>query len=267
MEFSKLYQRANEPVMSSKERLGASVLIVESEQTIRATLRQALTSLDFGYISDAVDNIGALKKIEERAFTHVIFDVRKNGMPAKEFLGRALEYDARMIVLPTSYEPSVDDVFDLLIAGARGFLVKPFTSGTVDEAIVMATKGEPISESILFAKSRNEALVSLMLSSLDKYATIMRQSKSFDTAKRELPRRELAFRRAVDIGRTFAHGGEQSLMDAILEFAVERCEGPATRLGRIRKFLGKRKGATPESGDAGDEAEEEEEHSVGSDRA
>ncbi|MCB0310169.1 MAG: hypothetical protein KDD42_02970 [Bdellovibrionales bacterium] len=237
MDFSKLYSRKTLPTMSAKERQQSSILIVESEANTRNTLRQTLISLDIGSVSDAPDHIQALKKIEERFFSHIVFESKKTSMPAKEFLHKALEYDNRIIAIPTSLEPTVDDVFDLLILGARGFLVKPFTTESVDNAIVWSTKGEPISESILYARNRNEALASLVLSAFGKLTTVMRQAKEFETARRELPQRQLALSRAVELGRTFAQGGEMALLEALVDFAAARAEGPATRLGRLRKFL------------------------------
>ncbi|MEZ4753608.1 MAG: hypothetical protein R3A13_04765 [Bdellovibrionota bacterium] len=59
----------------------------------------------------------------------------------------------------------------------------------MNESILMATKGEPISDAILYAKTRNEALASLIMTSLDRLAIIMRQAETFDTAKREVPKR------------------------------------------------------------------------------
>jgi hypothetical protein len=101
----------------------------------------------------------------------------------------------------------------------------------------MATKGEPISEAVLQARDRNEALVAIMMSSLDKAATILRQSQQFETAKREIPRSMSSLRRAAELARTFAKGGDEALVDAMEKFCIERGKGPATRLGRLRKRL------------------------------
>ena len=105
----------------------------------------------------------------------------------------------------------------------------------------MATKGEPLSDSILYAKNRNEALASLILTALDKLAVVMRQSLQFETAKAEIPKRKFALKRAVDIGITFALGGGPRLLDSIMDFCLERGKGPASRLGRVRKRLEDRK--------------------------
>lgn len=228
--------------MTARERDSAAILIVDSENAVRAALRQSLTLLDFGNITDASDHLSALQKFEERRYSHVIFEAKRSGIPPRDFLLQLLKLDHSVIAIPTSYEPTVDDVFDLLMAGARGYLVKPFNTETVDDAIVMSTKGEPISESILCAENRNEALASLVMNTLNKLAMIIRQAETFETARMELPRRHIIFRRAMEIARTFAQNGETGLLDAMIELADRKDTRSArTRLGRIRHMLDQRK--------------------------
>lgn len=246
MQFDKLYARSRLPTMSSAERKKSTVLVVDSEAQVRHTLRQSLASTGFEHVSDAPDHAYALQKLEERPFTHVIFEAKRTRIHPKEFLRRAFELDDSIIAIPSSYEPTVDDVFDLLVIGARGYLVKPFTADTLDTAMLMASKGEPISEAVLYAKDRNEALASLILSSLDKLSVITRQATQFETARRELPGRLLGFKRSVDIGLTFALGGPDALQEALVELCLDRSSGPATRLGRFRKHLEEKKGVSRE---------------------
>ena len=214
-----------------------SILVVEIDFETRSQLRQTLASLGFGSIVEAPDHSLALEKMRQRKVTHILFDARKTNMPSHEFLVKAMQMQPETIAIPSSFEPTVDDVFNLLTTGARGYLVKPFTQGSVDDSIIQATKGEPISESILHAKDRNSALAALVLTSLDRLATVMRQAEQFETAKQEIPIRSAGLRRAVDIARVFSEGGNAELLDAVVEACVERAQGPASRLGRVRKRL------------------------------
>jgi DNA-binding NarL/FixJ family response regulator len=229
-----LFNRSTLPKLSNKERQEISIMIVDPDQSLRTVLRQMLTALGFAGISDASDNIAALQKLEQREFTHLIFDSKTNKMSSREFLTKVFEYDEDIVAIPTSFEPSVDDVFDLLVLGARGYLVKPSNEQSVEDSIVMATKAEPLSDAILHAKDRNEALVSLIMANVDKMAVIMRQSKQFETAKREFTRAKMALKRSVDIGVHFAKGGQEKLLEKIVEVALARGEGPASKLGRAR---------------------------------
>ena len=127
--------------------------------------------------------------------------------------------------------------FDMMIHGARGFLVKPFTIDSVDNSITMATKGEPINSLVLQAKDRNEALVAMMMASTDNMASILRQSKEFETAKHEIPRYLANLNNSINLAHTFAKGGDDELLIALQKFCIERSKGPSTRLGRLRKKL------------------------------
>lgn len=228
--------------MNAIERANACVLIVDPDRGVRSGMRQLLVSLDFPASSEVPNHLQALQKVQERKFTHVIFDAKSTNMPGTEFVTKLFELDDDIVAIPTSWEPTVDDVFSLLVLGANGFLVKPFTLDSLEEAILLATKGEPISESILFAKDRNEALVALEMTALDTLSTIQRQSLQFETARRELPRAIRNFQRTSEIARMFAKGGSDGILETLIEFCCQRAEGPASRLGRARgRILGRKR--------------------------
>lgn len=235
-ELQKIFANSKGVVMTSKERKNACILIVDGDTSVRHTMRQSLLSLGYNTIFDAPDPALALQKLEEAdpPFTHVIFESKNTRMPGRDFLISVLEVDKDIIVIPSAYDPTVDDVFDLLIVGARGYICKPFTTGGIDESIAIASKGEPLSDALSYARSRNEALASVILSSLNKLALIMKQAKKFKTARRELPSRQASFRRAVDLGMTFAKGGPPALRDTLIRLCLQRCESPAAKIGRVR---------------------------------
>lgn len=224
-------------VMSPAERNKISLLIVEPDANERNIARTALKTLAYGAFSDVPNHAMALEKLQERRVTHILFDAKKTNMPPNEFLHKVLEMDKNIVAIPASYDPNIDDVFDLLIMGARGYLVKPFTTDSLEQSIVMATKGDPMPDVVLNAKDRNEALVAILMSSLDKTATVMRQAYQFETAKREIPRALSGLRRSAELARTFCKGGADGLIESMEKFCIERSKGPATRLGRLRKRL------------------------------
>jgi two-component system chemotaxis response regulator CheY len=223
--------------MSDTERATSRILLVEPEPTDRNLMRTMLKGLGFSAITESPNHLASLEKFEGRKFTHIIFDAKKGNYPIRDWFTQIIEIAPTIIAIPTSPNPSVDDVFELLLLGARGYLVKPFTRDTLDLSVVMATKGEPIADCVKQAKDRNEALVAIMMSSLDRLATIQRQASQFETARREVPRAQAALRRAQDLALTFAKGGEDGLIRALERFCVEKSRGPATRLGRLRKRL------------------------------
>jgi DNA-binding NarL/FixJ family response regulator len=241
--FRDLYEQFTPPQMTMADRERASVWFVESDQSSRNQLRAVLHGLGYFNSFEAPNHVAALKKLEDRKPTHVIFEAKRTNMPVDEFLEKIIETDQSIIALPSSSDPTLDDVFGLLTLGARGYIVKPFNAESIEEAIGLATKGESISDAILYARDRNEALASLIGSSLGQLATLMRQANQFESAAREVPKKVKALRRAVSMGKCFANGGEDALLDAIMEFCLERGEGPASRLGRLRKRIDAKKAA------------------------
>jgi DNA-binding NarL/FixJ family response regulator len=211
-------------------------------------MRQALVSLGYEDITDAADHAVALDKLEERSFTHIIFDTKDLKIPAKDFLATVLNKSINIIAIPASLNPTVDEVFELLIGGARGYIAKPCTSGGLEEAIVWATKGESISGAVVKATSRNEALAMLVLSTLSKLALVMRQAREFETAKREVPRKWAILNRAIEIARTFAKGGDAQLRIAIVNAAIKSAEskGPV-RTTTARRHTRRRNSASKSS--------------------
>lgn len=223
--------------LTQAERALANILIVEPDPSDRNLMRSTLKGLGYTGLSESPNHLASLEKFEGRKFTHIIFDAKRGNYPIKEWFTQILEIAPNIIAIPTSANPSVDDVFELLLLGAKGYLVKPYTRDSLDLSVTLATKGEPIPDIVKQARDRNEALVAIMMSSLDRLATVHRQSRQFETALRELPRAEAALRRASDLALMFAKGGEDGLVRALEQFCVAKSRGPATRLGRLRKRL------------------------------
>lgn len=223
--------------LSRAERSVSNILVVEPDPSDRNLIRTMLKNLGYGNVSDSPHHLASLDKFDGRTFSHLIFDARKGTYPLKDWFAQILEIAPHIVAIPCSYNPSVDEVFELLIAGAKGFLVKPFTLDSLDRSVILATKGEPIPDAVKQARDRNEALVALMMTNLDRLATAHRQARQFETAIREVERAEAALRRASDLALLFAKGGEDGLIDAIQRFCIATSRGPATRLGRLRKRL------------------------------
>lgn len=223
--------------MDPQERLAASVLIVEPNNTLRNHIRSCIKSLGYGFITDVMNHNQALERLSERRYTYVFFDAKKTNITPEQMLQEMLRQDPDTIAIPMSNEPRIDDVFNLFVKGARGFLVKPFTIDSIEEAIIWATKGEPIAESVLQAKDRNEALVAVVMSALDNVSTLLRQARRFETAERDVPRAMARLHRAAELAHTFCKGTDDDLLESIIEFSIKASQGPATKLGRMRKKL------------------------------
>ena len=221
--------------MSFRERRTAAVLVVDKDPVDLENLRETLLSLGYGVVHPVNDHDTGLKVLQERRFTHIIFTAEATNLSAQEFLTRAMRLDSALVSIPTSYRPEAEQIFELLRQGARGFLVKPFSKATLEAAILEATNGEGFSRSILEAEDRNPAFAAMLAGSLDKLADGCRFSRVSNRAPSTQDFAE--FSTSVRMSRTFAQGGEQSLLEAIVDFFVKIAQGPATRLGRLRRRL------------------------------
>lgn len=236
MKFNDKYRKIQKVFLSDIERRDSRVLLVDPDNNVRFQLRQTLGQLGFTAISEAHDQAVAISKCGERKPTHLIFDARKTKtFDPREFLKKAMELDPSIVAIAASSEPTIDDVFGLLVLGARGFLVKPFNQISLEASIVEATKGDKMSDAVLGAVSRNAALTAIVLGALDRLSTVLRQAEAFDTAKAEVPMRLMAFKRSVEVSHVFAEGGLEALTDTMVEQCLVRANGSASRLGRARR--------------------------------
>jgi DNA-binding NarL/FixJ family response regulator len=183
------------------------------------------------------DHGSAYKLLEERNFSHVIFSARKTNVPVDSFVRKLLADNPESVLIPSSYDPNLDNVFDLLRIGCRGFLVLPPDETDLESAICVATKGEAISKNILHAVDRNTAFSALMSATLDKLAQAQKDAEKYEIARKELPLVMAHFQTCVKLGKTFAEGGEEELQAKMFQFMEKVGNGAATRLGRARRRI------------------------------
>ena len=227
----------------SRSRQTIPVLVLAQNGTTSNQLRQALKTIGFNQISAAPTHVTGLDRIRSRDFGLVLFESSTTDMPPLDFVTQAMAMDNTSFLIAVSNEPRVDDVFGLLRAGARGFLAIPFTVDNMEEVIMRATEGPALSEAVLQAPDRNAALVGVVLNSLYKVSVLMRQSREFASAARELQRRQYALHESMDLARLFCEGGDDVLLDKIVDGCIARANTASTRLGRTRKKLQKERKA------------------------
>ncbi len=220
------------------------VLVVAGNGTTSNQVRQALKTVGFSSVSAAPTHIVAVDRIRGRDFPLIMFDAVSTDMPTIDFVKQTLSMDPNSIMIPISGEPQVDDVFGLLRAGARGFLALPFTVDTLEEVVMRATEGPPLSDAVLNAPDRNAALVGVVLNNLYRTSVLMRQARDFPTARKELDRQQIMLVESMDMARLFCEGGDEQLLEKIVEGCINRANTAATRLGRTRQRLKKQREVT-----------------------
>jgi len=221
------------------ERGKISVLVVAQKAITSSQLRQSLKSLGFTQISVVQSHVQALERIKTRTFSHYVFEARTTDMPAVDFVTRVIESEANAVMIAVSEEPRIDDVFGLLKAGARAFLVPPLTVDMIEQMLVMATEGPQLSEAVLHAPDRNAAFVAVILNNLYRLSVALRQSREFKSAERDVKLYNYSLRESVEMAQLFCEGGEDDLRDKIIEGCINRAKDASTRLGRLRKKLRK----------------------------
>ncbi len=223
----------------NQNRSNASLLVVCNNGTTSNQIRQALKTLGFTKITAAATHVTGLDRIKGRNFPLVIFDGKETDMPTVDFVKQVLTMDENTTMIALSGEPRVDDVFGLLRNGARGFLALPFTVDSLEEVLGRAQDGPPLSDAVLNSPDRNAALVGVILNNLYRLSVLMRQAREFATAKRELERQSYSFAESVELAKLFCEGGDDNLLEKIVEGCINRANTAATRLGRTRKKLKK----------------------------
>ena len=232
---------STDKVFSDQERAKVHLLVVEPDSETREQLLDFARKLSYGKASEADDHATALKMMDERNFTHLLFSCETTNLTVTDFLPQALRIEPEIIALPSGEELDTDEIYELLIHGARGFLMKPFSKESFDEALAVATHVEPLPEHVLQNKDRNEVLVAMMATSLDTIAEMLKEGKENIIPPSELSRNMSSFRQHADLAKMFSSGGEDALLETLEQVLIKRSAGPATRLGKVRKRLAERR--------------------------
>lgn len=234
-------QAGDKGTLARKDRHQCSLLIIDSEKEKGEQLQRTLKELGFSRSIIATSHSNGLDKLSQRPFTHVIFDARETDIEALEFLSKAIVLEQGIIAIASSYDPTLDNVFDLLIAGARSYLVKPFTSDDVDNVVVFATIGDPFPDFIRQCTDRNKVFATMASQALDDLSDQIRYAARYESAKKRLLHYKLRMENAVRMGQTFSIGAHEGFQEALIEQLIECASHPATALGRRRRVLQKQR--------------------------
>ena len=112
-------------------------LVVDDFSTMRRIVRNLLKELGFVNVQEAEDGIDALNKLRGGDFEFVVSDWNMPNMTGIELL-RAIRADATLKHLPVlmvTAEAKRENIIEAAQAGANGYVVKPFTAGTLDEKL------------------------------------------------------------------------------------------------------------------------------------
>ena len=117
-------------------------LVVDDFSTMRRIVRSLLKELGYVNVDEAEDGAIALQKLRNESFNFVISDWNMPNMDGLTLLQsiRADEALKHIPVLMVTAEDKKENIILAAQAGASGYVVKPFTAGTLDEKLAKIFK-------------------------------------------------------------------------------------------------------------------------------
>ena len=113
-------------------------LVVDDFSTMRRIVRNLLKELGYINADEAEDGAVALQKLQGGGFDFVISDWNMPNMDGLQLL-QAVRADPTLRHLPVlmiTAEAKKENIIAAAQSGASGYIVKPFTAGTLNEKLV-----------------------------------------------------------------------------------------------------------------------------------
>jgi len=113
-------------------------LIVDDFSTMRRIVRNLLKEMGANNADEAEDGVAALVKLRGGNFDFVVSDINMPNMNGFELLAQ-IRADAALKDLPVlmvTAEAKKEDIVLAAQTGASGYIVKPFTKGTLEDKVV-----------------------------------------------------------------------------------------------------------------------------------
>ncbi len=113
------------------------ILIVDDFSTMRRIIKNLLRDLGFNNTHEADDGLTALPMLQNGDFDFLVSDWNMPGMTGIDLL-KAVRADPKLCNLPVlmvTAETKREQIILAAEAGVNGYVVKPFTAGTLEEKI------------------------------------------------------------------------------------------------------------------------------------
>ncbi len=112
-------------------------LVVDDFSTMRRIVRNLLKELGFTNVDEAEDGVVALQKLNGAQFDFVVTDWNMPNMDGLTLLQtiRQTPHLKHLPVLMITAEAKKENIIAAAQAGASGYIVKPFTAGTLAEKL------------------------------------------------------------------------------------------------------------------------------------
>ncbi len=101
------------------------VLLVEDDESLRASLVAALQELSFD-VDSAAEGLGALRKIKDSIYDILLTDLRLPGLSGEEILRQARSLYSDLIVIVVTGYGDLTNAVQMMKLGATDYIQKPF---------------------------------------------------------------------------------------------------------------------------------------------
>ncbi len=119
-----------------RARLPARVLVVDDSATMRAIVRKILSASRFPlHVADTHDGVKALQELRDGSFDIVFLDYNMPGLDGFEILSELRREQSQVAVVMMTSTDSPEIVERAQLAGAAGFLKKPFFPADIDAVL------------------------------------------------------------------------------------------------------------------------------------
>ena len=113
------------------------ILIADDFSAMRKIIKNQLRDLGFANTHETSDGTTALEMLQDGSFDFLITDWNMPGMQGIDLL-KAVRADDALGSLPVmivTAESKRDQIIEAAQAGVNGYVVKPFTAGTLEQKI------------------------------------------------------------------------------------------------------------------------------------
>jgi len=113
------------------------ILVVDDFSTMRRIIKNLLRDLGFTNTHEADDGLTALPMLQTGNFDFLVSDWNMPGMTGIDLL-KAVRADPNLASLPVlmvTAETKREQIIQAAEAGVNGYVIKPFTAGTLEEKI------------------------------------------------------------------------------------------------------------------------------------
>ena len=107
------------------------ILVDDDEKEIRSLLGLMLKNRGYTNITFACDGLGAIDVMQQKSLDLAFLDINMPGIDGISVLKHGMELNASCFYVIVSAQSDLHSVKDVIKAGARGFIVKPFTERKV----------------------------------------------------------------------------------------------------------------------------------------